>query len=116
MTPDLLLPELHAYAASQAIYGNKHRIASVEALIILPEGSKDRSAAIKPTRTMDIPEELWGLMGLRTRGRSVMMAFPLSALNENNELRIEFDRHVPGSSSIKGCTECSVRFKLDKVR
>ena len=116
VTPDMLLPELHVYATSQAIYGNKNRIANVEAVIILPEGSKDRSAAIQPTRITDVAEELRSLVGARTGGRSVMVVFPLSALNEHNELQVEFDRHVPGSSSIKGCTECSVRFKLDKVR
>ena len=116
VTPDMLLPELHVYATSQAIYGNMNRIANVKVVIILPEGSKDRSAAIQPTRITDVAEELWSVMGPRTRGRSVMAVFPLSALNENNELRVEFDRHVPGSSGIKGCTECSVRFALKKVR
>ncbi len=40
MTPDMLLPELHVYATSQAIYGNKNRIANVEAVIIRARGEQ----------------------------------------------------------------------------
>jgi len=55
-------------------------------------------------------------MGAAAKGRRMMAVFPLSVLNERNEIRVVFDRHVPGSSSIKGCTECGVRIDLDKVR
>ena len=116
VTPEMLAPELHVYAASQAIYGNMNRIANVEAVVILPYRSKDQSAAIRPTRITQVAEDLWSLMGPIARGRNIMAVFPLSVLNENNEIRVTFDRHVPGSASIKGCTACSVRFTLDKVR
>jgi len=112
----MLRPELHVYAKSQAIYGNKNRIANVEAVVMMPYQSKDPSAAIQRARTEEVAEEYWNLMGAAAKGRRMMAVFPLSVLNERNEIRVVFDRHVPGSSSIKGCTECGVRIDLDKVR
>lgn len=116
VTPDMLRPELHVYAASQAIYGNRNRIAHVEAVVVRPYQSKDASASVQPMRTEDVTAEQWPVMGAAAKGRNVMAVFPLSVLNEGNEIRVVFDRHVPGSSGIKGCTECGVRFALEKVR
>jgi len=82
----------------------------------MPYQSKDPSAAIQPTGTQDVTEDDWNLMGAVAKGRKSMAVFPLSVLSENNGIRVVFDRHVPGSSEIKGCTDCGVRFILNKVR
>lgn len=116
VTPQMLLPELHVYAASQAVYGNKNRIANVKTVVVMPYQSKDRSAALRPARTEPGTDDIWSLMGAPANGRNMMVVFPLSVLNDANEIRVVFDRHAPGSSSIKGCTECSARFALEKVR
>jgi hypothetical protein len=116
VTPDMLRPELHVYARAQAVYGNKNRIANVTKVVVMPYQSRDPSAAIHPTRTEDVADEYWNLMGAVANGRNVMAVFPLSVLSENNEIRVVYDRHVPGSSQIKGCTDCGVRFSLAKVR
>jgi hypothetical protein len=115
VTADMLAPELHVYAISHAIDGMKE-IANVEAVVVMPYKSKDRSAVVLPTSTTALTEEYRNLMGAVANGRSIMAVFPLSVLDENNELRVVFDRHVPGASMLKGCTDCGVRFKLDKVR
>ena len=116
VTPDMLRPELHVYATSQAVYGNKNRIANVKTVAVRPYQSKDRTAALQPARTEAGTDDVWNLMGAPANGRKMMAVFPLSALNEANEIRVVFDRHVPGSSEIKGCTDCGARFSLDKVR
>lgn len=116
VAPEMLLPELHVYVTPQAVYGNMTEIANVKAVVVMPYQSKDRSAAIRPTRTEEVTEEYRNLIGAIAKGRSMMVVFPLSVLNENNELRVRFDRYVPGSSGIKGCTDCGVRFTLEKVR
>ena len=115
VTPDMLRPELHVYATSQAVYGNKNRIANVTKVVVMPYQSRDPSAAIQPTRTAEVTDEYWNLMGA-AKGRNMMAVFPLSVLRGDNEIRVVFDRHVPGSSEIKGCTDCGARFILDKVR
>jgi hypothetical protein len=116
VTPDMLRPELHVYARAQAVYGNKNRIANVTKVVVMPYQSRDPSAAIQPTGTPDVTEDHWHLMGAVAKGRNMMAVFPLSVLSENNEIRVVFDRHVPGTSEIKGCTDCGARFSLAKVR
>jgi hypothetical protein len=116
VTPDMLRPELHVYAVSQAVYGNKNEIANVKAVVVMPYKGKDPSAVTEPTRTEEVTGEYWSLMGAAAKGRRMMAVFPLVVVNETNELRVVFDRYVPGSSSIKGCTDCGVRFELEKVR
>lgn len=116
VTPEMLLPELHVYAVSQAIEGKMNAIANVEAVVIMPYKSKERPAAVQPIRTTELTEEYRNLMGAVASGRSLLAIFPLSVLDEKNELRVVFDRYVPGSSAVKGCADCGVRFKLEKVR
>lgn len=115
VTPDMLLPELHVYAVSQAVEGTS-AIANVEAVVVMPYKSKDRSRAVQPIRTTELTEEYKNLMGAVANGRSILAVFPLSVLDEKNELRVVFDRGVPGSAALKGCADCGLRFKLEKVR
>ncbi|MCK7494765.1 MAG: hypothetical protein MZW92_29300 [Comamonadaceae bacterium] len=63
VTPDMLRPELHVYARAQAVYGNKNRIANVTKVFVVPYQSKDLSAAIQPTRTQDVTDDEWNVMG-----------------------------------------------------
>jgi hypothetical protein len=114
VTPEMLAPELHIYAVSQAV--GRMEIANVEAVVLMPHESKDRSAAIRPIRASELTEEYQNLMGAVATGRSLLAVFPLSVLDERNEVRVVFDRYVPGSSAVKGCTDCGVRFKLEKVK
>lgn len=116
VTPEMLAPELHVYAVSRAIEGRMNAIANVEAVVVMPYKSKDRSAVVQPTSTTELTEEYQNLMGAVASGRSILAVFPLSVLDEKNEIRVVFDRYVPGSTLLKGCTDCGVRFKLDKVR
>ena len=78
VTPDMLRPELHVYATSQAVYGNKNRIANVKTVAVRPYQSKDRTAALQPARTEAGTDDVWNLMGAPANGRNMMAVFPLS--------------------------------------
>jgi hypothetical protein len=116
VTPELLAPEVHVYALARAIGGRMDAIANVQAVVVMPAKEKDRTKAIQPIRTSELTEEYKNLMEAVMTGRSIIAVFPLSVLDEKNEVRVVFDRFVPGASAVKGCTDCGARFNLKKVK
>jgi len=112
VTPDVISrDELHIHAFAHSSDGPG--MANVEAIVILPRGSKDRSLAIQPTRLIETSAEYKNLMGASFEGKSLTAVFPLSVLTENNEVHIVFDRILPHPFS---CVDCTAVVKLKKVK
>ncbi len=51
VTPEMIAPEIHVYATSQALEGAA--IANVVTVVLLPYKSKDRDRAVQPTRVIE---------------------------------------------------------------
>lgn len=112
VTPEMIAPELHVYATAASLGGVK--VANVEAVVITKAGEKDRSKVIRPTNLTELPEEFQNIFGAKVVGKSVVAAFPLDVLSEQNEIHIVFDQRI--ASGATGCDDCSMRFKLSGVR
>jgi len=122
VTPEMVAPELHVYAWSQAATESGPEAANVSAIVITPrKGSKeDKDArAVHPLRFEDIPTQFQNLFGATFEGRGRMAVFPLSALSEDNEVRVVYDRRVTMGNNAAGgrhCDDCHVPFSLKNVR
>lgn len=114
VTADMIAPEVrvHAFARNNA-QKRGPRIINVEAVVFMPEGSKDRAAAILPATSATMTDEFKNGFGATFEGRSVTATFPLSVLDARNEIRVVFDSGVCG---IKQAKDCGTKLKLDKVR
>jgi len=88
VTPEMIAPELHVYA--QPIPSGATAI-NVDAVVITPRGSKDRSAAIHPIRAQPLPTEFKNLLGATVDGRGLMAVFPIEVLTPDNEVRVVYD-------------------------
>ncbi len=112
VTRELVAPgELHVHGFSRA--GNPDNapafVTSVQAIVVMPRGSKDKSKAIQPTSTTETPESFRNGFGASMEGTSMSAVFPLEVLSPDNEVRIVYDRYWV-------CDDCAIKFKLDKVR
>lgn len=96
--PETLRPEIEIIAFPLA-----HRV--VEAVVVAPYKSKDRAAAVQPTRSEETTAEYQNLYGAKFEGVGITATFPLSVLSEENEVRL-----------VTSESEWKARFKLDKVR
>lgn len=110
VTPEMIRPVLEVYAASipregTAIVGN------VQTVIITKVGRKD--PIIRPIETAPSSENWRNLFGFSAAGTGMMAVFPLEALSEQNEIHLVYDTKVGRG---KTCDDCTVKFKLDKVR
>jgi hypothetical protein len=112
VTQEMTAPELHVYAG--AVAQEKMAVANVEAVVITRAKEKDRSKAIQPTLTIEMPEEFQNLFGAKTSGRSVKAVFPLDLLSDQYEIHIVYDRRVV--SGVTGCDDCSMRLKPEESR
>lgn len=112
---ELLAPEVHIIASSQSAGGGN--IANVEAIVVLPKGVKDPAMAIQPTRTLPLDEQYQNLYGFTAEGRGMVAIFPLSILQEDNQVRVVFDRRIPDAHGNPGhCNDCGVPIKLKDIR
>lgn len=112
VTQEMLAPELHVHAAPVAIPGEP-AVANVLTVVILPHGSKDRSKATQPVRTMEMLNTFKNLMGFTAEGRGVTAVFPLDLMTRDYDLHVVYDRKVPtgrGNSGSNWCDDCAVRF------
>jgi len=121
VTGEMIAPEIVVYAPSAVEetgtgLAAKQKIVSVEAVVVPPMGSKDRSKAIHPIRTSEMTEEYQNLFGAKSSGKGMIAVFPLSVLTEENEIHIVFDALRTGQGILHMCTDCAVQFKLDKIR
>jgi len=117
VTHEMLAPEIQVLVPSQWADGGA--IANVETIVLLPHNSKDASQAIHPAQTKDPPEEYKDIPGFPGGGKSLIAIFPIAVWKEGNDVRVVFDRAIPGAMGPKalgGCTDCKARLYLDKVR
>jgi hypothetical protein len=112
VTQDILAPELRVYGMAQA---DGARIANFQTIVITPKGGRDAARAIQPSSTTEIPVEFKNAMGMTAQGKSLMAVFPLDVL-ETNEVDLVYDSGVHNGGEHKYCEDCSVQFKLDKIR
>jgi len=83
----------------------------------MPAGSKDRSKAIPPTKSIETTDEFKNAMGANFEGKSITAIFPLAVLSEQNAVHVVYDKPKGAlGTGASSCDDCEVRFKLDKVR
>ena len=117
VTPDMIKPEILVYAESHAVLGTD--IANVETIVVLPHNSKDASQAVHPTEMKDASQEYKNLLGFNGEGKGLVAIFPIDAWNENDDVRVVFDKTIPGlngPNALGGCKDCKSRLYLGKVR
>jgi hypothetical protein len=115
VTAEMIRPEVQVIALSRPSMKDERTIANVEAVIIMPRGSKDPSKAIQPQKTSEVSEDYQNLFGAEVHGRGVVATFPVSVVNDANEVRVVYDVAV-GPGFIQSCTDCGIQWKLDRVR
>lgn len=86
VTQDMKATELRVYAPAWVSASNK--IVSPD-IVILEGGRKD--SIIQPTNTEEMSEEFQNLFGASREGHSMVATFPLSVLQEGNEIRVVWD-------------------------
>jgi hypothetical protein len=119
ITDEMRAPELHIYAWPQM---DGAEAVGVRAVVITPrKGNKEEkmAKAIQPTRFEDMPMTFKNLFGAKFEGTGRMAVFPLSALSEENEVHVVYERSVKldvdGSPMVKlSCEDCDVKFSLGK--
>jgi hypothetical protein len=138
VTPEMIAPELHVYAWSQvnganqpsrdpvggnAIYDSAPPgAANVTAIVITPKKGKQEekmAAAIHPTRFEKMPILWQNLFGAEIRAFGMVGVFPLSALSDQNEVHVIYDKAATmGTNAMGGrhCDDCSAGFPMKKVR
>jgi len=114
VTPEMIAPHFEVLAPSRD--GGAGRT-NVEAVVVTPKKSKDRSAAIQPILSEEMTAEYKNLMGATFEGKGMRAVFPLSALSEANEVHVVYDAKtcIVGGWG-KFFEDCPAKIKLDKVR
>jgi hypothetical protein len=103
-------------------FAERNRGSDKVEIVITPEkGHQEQkmAAAIHPTRFGEMTALWQNLFGAELRTLGMVAVFPLSALSEENEVHVVYDRPVTqGSNALGGthCDDCSASFKLKKVR
>jgi hypothetical protein len=117
VTPEMIAPELHIYAWPQM---DGPEAVGVKAVVITPRSGKQEqkaARAIHPIRFEDAPVVFRNWFGASFEGRGRMAVFPLTALSEENEVHVIYERRVAlkvsGSPMVSfSCEDCDVEFKL----
>jgi hypothetical protein len=95
---------------------------NVTAIVITPRKGKDEekmAAAIHPSRFEEMTTLWQNLFGAEFRTLGMVAAFPLSALSEDNEVHVIYDKPATmGTNALGGthCEDCSAGFSMKKVR
>ena len=138
VTPEMIAPELHVYAWPQVNGADKASRdpvggnaiydrapvggVNVTAIVITPRKGKDEekmAAAIHPSRFEEMTTLWQNLFGAEFRTLGMVAAFPLSALSEDNEVHVIYDKPATmGTNALGGthCEDCSTGFSLKKVK
>jgi hypothetical protein len=104
----MIAPEIQVYAWSSSVEGTA--IANVEAVVLLPYGSRDKGQAVHPTQVSEATEQYKNLFGFSGEGRGLLAVFPLDLWRESNEVHVVFDRY----NSHAHCSDCKWRITLGK--
>jgi hypothetical protein len=122
VTPEMVALELHVYAWSQGLSEHGPAAANVTAVVITPrKGNEEQKAAmaIQATRFEEIPMVFQNLFGAKAEGVGRMAVFPLSALTEDNEVHVVYDKEARIGANAAGgrhCDDCRAGFDLKGVR
>ena len=117
VTPDMLAPVIVVRAWSR--YSVDREVANVLMIVLLPHDSKDAAEAIHATEMQDASQ-----FGFTEKGKGLLAVFPLESWREDKDLRVVFDREIPGShaddahlpSSTGSCKDCKSRIYLKSVQ
>jgi hypothetical protein len=113
---ELLAPELHVIATSQKAALGTTDIATVQSVVLVPRGNQNSTEAIPPLRTAELTTRYQDLHGTTIEGSAVVAIFPSSAIAEDFEIRIVFERMASGSTALSMCKECTVLFNANRIR
>jgi hypothetical protein len=118
----MIAPELHVYAWAQGLSESGPSAANVTALVITPKKGSDDERAARAIHTMtfeEIPATFQNLFGAKADGVGRMGIFPLSALSEDNEVHVVYDKKAKMGNNAAGgrhCDDCHAGFNLKGVR
>jgi len=138
VTPEMIAPELHVYGWSQVNGANQPRrdpiggnaihdsarpgAISVTAVVITSKRGKHEqkmASAIHPIRFETIPTVWQNLFGAKLEAEGMLAVFPLSALSDDKEVHIVYERPVTMGTNAAGgrhCEDCSAGFSVKGVR
>jgi hypothetical protein len=122
VTPEMIMPELHVYAWAQGLSERGPSVANVTALVITPKKGNDEERAARAIHTTtfeEIPATFQNLFGAKADGVGRMGIFPLSALSEDNEVHVVYDKEAKMGNNAAGgrhCDDCHAGFNLKGVR
>jgi hypothetical protein len=112
ITPETIgAGELRIFAFAQST--GQAGMADVQTVVIMPKDTKDRSKAIQPTHAEELTEEYKNLYGASFQGKSMMAAFPLTALSESNEVHVIYSGHIGAPAY---CDDCKSKLSLKDVK
>lgn len=118
VTAAMTAPELHVHAWA-AVDGMN--VANVSEVFITPKkGSQTAklAKAIRPERIESVPQPVSSLVGATTQVTGRLAVFPLSALSEDNEVHVVYDRQtsIGVTAAAVKCADCKAAFSLKGVR
>ena len=118
VTGDMIAPELHVYAWA-AVDGGQ--AANVSAVFITPKKGSPTAKmekVIRPGRFESTPQQVPGLAGATANVTGRLAVFPLSALSEDNEVHVVYDRQttIGVTAPAVKCDDCKAGFSLKDVR
>lgn len=120
VTREMVAPFLEVIAFPQLTFvtgsGRVGRPIDVQAVVVIPKNSKDRSAAIQPTDRFDLDSRYQNLLGASFDAKGLVARFPLSVLAEGNEVRIVYDGLGCADWKNKLMSDCGFEFNLKAVR
>lgn len=102
--------EVHAWPAVVS-ERRSDSIASVMAIVIMPDNAKDRSLAIQPLRTEHAVTTFSNLFGARRDGEGLMAVFPIAEFKQGRDLHIVFDQKI-NTVGVAYCDDCKIDIQL----
>lgn len=116
VTPEMIAPEIRVFAYPiQGLRGASS--IDVDAIVVMPRKSKERSEAVHPTTSEEINTEYKNLLGATWEGRGMMAVFPLELVSADNEVRIVYESNVCKLGGFgKPSADCPAKFDLSKVK
>jgi hypothetical protein len=113
--PAALEPVLEVVASPRMALGGRMML-SVEAVVVMPKGSKDRAQAIKPISTADLDQTYQTLLGATFEARGLVARFPLGVLDDRYEVRVVYNGAPCQDWRARPSTECAAGLRSKGIK
>jgi hypothetical protein len=116
VTADMAAPEVHVIATEQPLAPGENELASIEAVFVAPQATRDTAGSMKPIKTSDLKSEYQRLYGLTFDKTGVVAVFPLEVVSRPSWIHVTFSRVVRSSAAVSACKECAVPLPTAGIR